>query len=692
MQPQLREQCVNTIRLLAADMVEEAKSGHPGAPMGLADISFVLWTEFLRYHPEQPEWVNRDRFVLSAGHASALLYALLHLAGYDLPLEELKRFRQWESQTPGHPEYRLTPGVECTTGPLGAGFSNSVGMALAAKMHGARFNDRDFPLVNPYVYVLCSDGDLQEGVSGEAASLAGHWGLGNLIAIYDSNQITIAGDARLALSENVGLRFEAYGWHVQHCNGHDHEQIAQAIQAARAESSKPSLIIAKTTIGKGSPNKQGTAGVHGSPLGSQELEATREALHWEHSERFHVPDEVREVFAARKVENIAEFERWQQLMTRWQSVHPEKAELWEQHWNPPYGEDELLEKLISVVADKVDATRSLSGMVIQEAAALLPGLIGGSADLEPSTKTLIKNAQSIAPASVESQDLPDPSFSGRNIHFGIREHAMGSIVNGIALFGGFRPFGSTFLVFSDYMRPTLRLAALSGLPSIFVFTHDSYAVGEDGPTHQPIEHAWALRLIPELEVWRPADALETAAAWAYCLGRDHAFTPAAILLTRQTTEPLERSAEFDPRDMLRGAYVVQDFDYDLDESAPYSLNNPDCPGLVLISTGSEGGTAQQLRQELQRLGIPTRHVSMPCVEAMEYEDAGFQDFLFPEGTLVVSLEAGSEGPWRKYADYLLGYSDFGASAPYDDLKREFGFETEQLKDTLIDWLLEDGII
>ena len=692
MQAQLREQCANTIRLLAADMVQSANSGHPGAPMGLADITLALWTEFLRYNPDQPDWVNRDRFVLSAGHASALLYAMLHLAGYDLPMEELKRFRQWDSRTPGHPEFRLTDGVECTTGPLGAGFSNGVGMALAAKMHAARFNDQDFPLITANIYVLCSDGDLQEGVSAESAALAGHLGLGNLIAIYDSNQITIAGDARLSMSENVGQRFEAYGWHVQQCNGHDHDQIVQAVEAARTEGGKPSLIIAKTTIGKGSPNKQGTSDVHGSPLGDEELAATKEALGWEHSERFYVPDEVREVFANRKAENIEEYDHWQELFSQWQSAHPEKAKIWNQQWEPPYGEDQLLEELIPAVADKLDATRSLSGLVIQQAAMLLPGLVGGAADLEPSTKTLIKNAPSIVPASLYSQVLPDPSFSGRNIHFGIREHAMGSIVNGISLFGGFQVFGSTFLVFSDYMRPSLRLAALSGISSIFVFTHDSYAVGEDGPTHQPIEHAWALRLIPELEVWRPSDALETAAAWAYVLGRDHVFTPAAILLTRQKTAVLERMEDFDPRDMLRGAYIVQDFSYELDEKAAYSLKNPDCPGLVLISTGSEGGATQQLRLELQQLGIPTRHVSMPCIEAMEYEDPSFQDYLFPADSLVVSIEAGSEGPWRKYADYLLGYSDFGASAPEKELRNQFGFEPEQLRDTLIEWLKEDGVI
>jgi transketolase len=692
MQQQLRELCVSTIRLLSADMVERANSGHPGAPMGLADAAFVLWTEFLRYNPDDPEWVNRDRFVLSVGHASALLYSMLHLSGYDLPLEELQRFRQLQSQTPGHPEFRVTPGVECTTGPLGAGFGNGVGMALAAKMHAARFNDEQHPLINPSIYVMCSDGDMQEGVSSEAASLAGHLGLGNLIAIYDSNQITIAGEARLAMSENVGKRFEAYGWHVQECDGHDHAQISQSIQSAQNVTNQPSLIIARTTIGKGAPNKQGSSGVHGAPLGADELQATRAALNWGDHENFYVPQEVYEVFEQRKAVNLDAYEAWQASFTAWQTANAEKATAWSQQWEPRWSDTELLEQFIPVVQDSVDATRSLSGKVMQKAAELLPAFVGGSADLEPSTKTLLKEFSSVTPATLESNDLPDPSFRGRNIHFGIREHAMGSIVNGLALFGGFRPFGSTFLVFSDYMRPSIRLAALSGLPSVFVFTHDSYAVGEDGPTHQPIEHAWALRLIPELEVWRPADALETAAAWASCLGKDHELTPTALLLTRQKTEPLVRREEFEAQELLQGAYIVQDFDYQSTRGREYQLSDSSIPGIVILSTGSEGGAAQQVRHMLQAVGIPIRHVSAPCIEMIDYEDGDFQEYLFPQGALVVSVEAGVEGPWRKYADYLLGYSDFGASAPHSDLQREFGFEPEQLRDTLLEWLKEDGII
>ena len=513
---ELRQSCVNTIRFLAADAVEKAKSGHPGAPMGMADMAFVLWNQFLRYDPDDPQWPNRDRFVLSAGHASMLLYSLLHLAGYKLTMEDIQNFRQWKSLTPGHPEYGLTPGVECTTGPLGSGFSNAAGMALGAKMMGARFNSSKDTLIDSRIFVLCSDGDMQEGIASETASLAGHLGLGNLIALYDSNDITIAGDAGLAMSEDVGRRFEAYGWHVQHCDGHNHDKIAVCLEEALRVPMKPSLIVAKTIIGKGAPTKEGTAGSHGAPLGADEIRSAKQALGWEEKPDFYVPDEVREVFEERKKNLKLQHQEWEKRLTNWKKSNPELAELWDSHWDKKLP-DNLLNQLIETIDGEEDATRNLSGKVIQKMAELIPSLVGGSADLEPSNKTLIKSAESIRPASSNSNSIPDPSFSGRNIHFGIREHAMGGITNGLALYGAWRPFCGTFAVFSDFMRPSVRLAAISKLSSIFVFTHDSYGVGEDGPTHQPVEQLWALRLIPELEVWRPADAIETAAAWNFCL-------------------------------------------------------------------------------------------------------------------------------------------------------------------------------
>ena len=685
---ELRKQCVNTIRFLAADAVQKAQSGHPGAPMGMADIAFVLWTEFLRYHPQDPLWVNRDRFVLSAGHASMLLYAMLHLSEYDLSLEEIKNFRQWDSKTPGHPEYRSTPGVECTTGPLGAGFANAVGMALAAKMMGARFNNEQVSLIDSLIYVLCSDGDLQEGVTAEAASFAGHLGLGNLVAIYDSNQITIAGDLQLSMTEDIGKRFEAYGWHVQHCDGHDHSELTQSIRQAQQANQQPSLIIARTIIGKGSPTKAGQASSHGAPLGETEILTAKKALGWS-EEPFLVPEAVREVFQNRNKENLAVYQKWHKKLANWQEIAPEQAQLWHQHWQREVPTD-LLQQLIASVTGLEDATRNLSGKVIQKAATLIPALIGGSADLEGSTKTLIQNAESIRKSAINSLPFSDPAFLGRNIHYGIREHAMGSITNGLNLYGSWKAFSGTFLVFSDYMRPSLRLAALSEIPSIFVFTHDSYAVGEDGPTHQPVEHHWALRLIPGLEVWRPADAIETAAAWAQALSHTH--IPSALLLTRQKTATLQRPKDFQPEVIQRGAYLVADFDDQLTQKRTFQLIDPNSPGIILISTGSEGGTTQQLRHLLQESGVPTRHVSMPCVERFDNESDEYQQEIIIPGVLVVAIEAGCSGPWIKYADYLIGQDNFGASAPIKVLDREFGFEPEQLKDTLIDWLVEDGII
>jgi len=667
----LAQRCVHTIRFLAADAVQQANSGHPGTPMALADLALVLWTRFLRYNPEAPDWQDRDRFVLSIGHASMLQYAMLHLAGYDLSLDEVKQFRQWESRTPGHPEVGLTPGVECTTGPLGAGFGNSVGMALAAKMLGARFNTAEQALVTSRIFMFCSDGDLQEGIASEAASFAGHLKLGNLIAVYDDNDITIGGRASLSMSENVGERFKAYGWHVQHCDGHDHEAIAACYENAIQATGQPSLIVAKTTIGIGAPTKADTPAAHGAPLGEEEIQQAKAAVGWPEDEKFLVPDEVYDAFQQRAQEGKNEHEAWQQRYEQWRGQNSEQAKQWDAHWNRSVPKN-LLAELSQALGDKEDATRNLSGLAIQTIAEQVPAFAGGSADLEPSTKTLIKNAESIRPSSVDDANLPDPSFAGRNIHFGIREHAMGTISNGMALYGGWLPYCGTFEVFADYMRPSLRLAAISDLPTTFVFTHDSIGVGEDGPTHQPVEQHWALRLIPNLEVWRPADAQEVAAAWYACLEEATSETPKALLLTRQKTQALQRSKNFQIQDMLRGAYVV--------------ANSEEEPDMILVSTGSEGGAVQDARKLLIEEGLQVRHVSMPCLERFEQQDLEYQIEVLPPSVFLVVVEAGTTRPWYQYADHVIGLDDFGASAPGGELMRRFGFTAEDIAEDILDLL------
>ncbi len=658
----LRRRCVDTLRMLAADQVEKAKSGHPGTPMGAADIAFVLWTEVLRHDSSAPGWQNRDRFVLSGGHASALLYSLLHLSGYDLPLDELKQFRQWGSKTPGHPEFGHTVGVEATTGPLGAGFSNAVGMALASKMLAARFNDSDHAVIDAHVYGLCGDGDMEEGVTAEAASLAGHLGLGNLVFVYDANDITIEGHLELSMTEDVGRRFEAYGWQVQHIDGHDHVQIRAALASARAETKRPSLIIAKTTIGFGAPTKAGTHDVHGAPLGADEMKRVRAAFGWP-DETFHIPDEVRPVFAAVAERNRKARESWDKSFAAWRAARPELAALWDAHWARKAPSD-LPEQLVAAVGTDAAATRALSGKVIQKAAALLPWMIGGSADLEPSNNTGIKGVPYVAPASIASDVLPDASFAGKNLHFGIREHAMGGVANGLAYFGGFVPFCATFLVFSDYMRAPVRLAALSKLPTIFVFTHDSFWVGEDGPTHEPIEHVESLRLIPQLDVWRPADGLETAMVWAWSLARPEGEHPSTMMLSRHKLPVLPRPAGFAIRDVWRGGYTV--------------VEAEGTPEVVLVATGSEVGIAVEAHAELVKSGVRARVVSMPCRERFEAQDAAYRAAVVPEddATTIVVVEAGRTNGWWKLVGrrgLVLGVDRFGASAPGEVIAEKFGF-------------------
>ena len=644
----------NTIRVLSAEAVQKVNSGHPGLPMGAADYAATLWLRHLRHDPTDPTWPNRDRFVLSAGHGSMLLYSLLHLAGYELSMEELQQFRQWGSATPGHPEYGETPGVETTAGPLGQGFGNGVGMALAAKMMAARFNRPGFDLVDHTVYAIVSDGDLMEGVASEAASLAGHLGLDNLIYIYDDNHITIEGDTELTYSEDVGGRFEAYGWFVQAIDGHDVSAIEAALQAAKAEGERPSLIVARTHIAQGSPKMHDDAEAHGAPLGEDEVAATKANLGWPPEEEFHVPEGVRQAFTARLKEMAQAHDAWDELLARYREEHADEAKLWE---NMRGGElpGDLAEQLIAAVGTDDDATRNHSGKVIQKAAELLPGLVGGSADLAPSTKTLIK----------EADDVGRGSFEGRNLRFGIREHGMGAILNGMALYGGLIPYGATFLVFSDYMRPPIRLAALMGLRVVYVFTHDSIFVGEDGPTHQPVEHYAALRAIPNLTVIRPADGPETAVAWAVALERTDG--PTALLLTRQTLATLNADDPSQALGVRRGAYIVRECEGQ--------------PELVIAATGSEVELGLAAADELGALGRRVRVVSMPSWELFEEQPDEYRRQVIPRTVRRVAIESGVSQGWAKHIGedgLMIGIERFGASAPAKVMAEKYGLTAKQV--------------
>jgi transketolase len=624
--------------------VQKADSGHPGMPMGMADAAAVLWTEFLLWSNKDPHWPGRDRFVLSAGHGSMLLYSLLHLSGYDVTIEDLKQFRQLHSKTPGHPEVGETPGVETTTGPLGQGFGNGVGMAIAALMEAARF---DNPLLKTRVFGIVSDGDLMEGVSNEAASLAGHLELGNLTYLYDSNHITIEGNTSLAFSEDVPMRFRALGWHVQDVDGHDFDQVRAALMQAVAQQRKPNLILCRTHIGKGSPNKHDSHEAHGAPLGAEEVALTKQALGMP-AEAFFVDPRVRELFAQVADENERKRQRWLGEMQGFEAKLPQQASAWRNFRERRVPKD-LLAQLVTAAGDKPAATRALSGNVIQKAAELMPGLCGGSADLDPSTKTAIKKSTSFTATDRK----------GRVMHFGVREHAMGTILNGMALHGGFLPLGSTFLVFSDYMRASIRLAAIMKQPVTFVFTHDSLMVGEDGPTHEPVEHAAALRLIPNLHVFRPADAVEVAAAWTHALSRRDG--PVTMLLTRQNLPALPRDAGVEPAAALRGGYVLRE-----QKGAT----------LTLVATGSEVSLAVETAQVLAPQGILVRIVSMPCVELFVQQDVRWRNTVLPAGVPVFALEMGRPEPWCQFTgrlDRCIGQSTYGASAPYKALAEHFGF-------------------
>lgn len=655
----LSQLAVNTIRMLAAEGVEKANSGHPGMPMGMADCAYVLWTQFMKYNPADPDWMNRDRFILSAGHGSMLVYTMLHLAGYDVSLDDLKQFRQWESKTPGHPEYGITPGVETTTGPLGQGFANGVGMALAAKIREAQF--RDLPL-DHHIFAIVSDGDLMEGLSAEAASLAGHLGLGNLVTLYDDNQITIEGSTELAFTESVKPRFEAYDWHVIQIDGHDHGQIVDAIQAGIEEKDRPTLIQAKTHIGFGSPNKQNTAGVHGAPLGPEEMAATKENLGWPAEPAFYVPDAVYQLFGKRAKDLSIEYETWQKKFETWRSENPSEAKILQDMINRVLPEN-LEDLLIEALPGKASATRGLGGKVLNKAAALIPAIYGGSADLAPSTKTDIVGAESIA----------KNHFSGRNLHFGIREHAMGSMLNGMALYGGFIPYGSTFMVFSDYMRPPIRLASLMKQQVVYIFTHDSIFVGEDGPTHQPVEHMAALRTIPGLSVFRPADGLETAMAWAFALRKKDG--PTALALTRQTVPELDRVPDFDPRDVQKGGYVLSDPGVKAD--------------VLLTASGSEVGVIVEAAALLTAQGRTVRTVSIPSLETFMKTNIVYREGVLPQDIPVVVVEAGIKMGWEGISRapvLFLGMSGFGASGPYQELAVKYGFTGESVAEKTNNWL------
>ncbi len=647
------EEVITALRMLAVDMIEEARSGHPGMPLGAAPMAYVLFFEVMQHNPTNPQWPNRDRFILSAGHGSALLYALLYLSGYDLSIEDLRRFRQLGSRTPGHPEYGLTPGVETTTGPLGQGFANGVGMALAERIFAQRFNREDFPLVDHRVYAIVSDGDLMEGISHEAASLAGHWGLGRLIYLYDDNGITIDGTTDLAFSEDVRKRFEAYGWQVLEVDdGNDLEALRQALREAQDDPEHPSLIRVRTHIGYGSP-LQDTSRVHGAPLGPEAWEKTREFYGWP-KERFWIPEGMEALREAMRHRGASMENAWRDLARRYAERYPEQWATF-QRWLDRELPAEIERYLPRFAAGETIATRAASGKVINALASAVPNMIGGSADLTDSNKTRI----------VESSPIRRGDFRGRNIHFGVREHAMGGILNGMAYYGGLFPFGGTFLVFSDYMRPAIRIAALAHLHVIYVFTHDSVWLGEDGPTHQPVEHLASLRAMPNLVVIRPADASETAWAWVWALR--HRGGPVALVLSRQSIPVIDRNRYADARLAMRGAYVLA--------RSPES----DSPRLVLVGTGSEVALILQA-YEILREEFPLQVVSFPSWEIFATQDPEYREAVLPPGVPKLVVEAGSSLGWERWVDRgkILSLDRFGLSGPYPDLMRHFGFTVERV--------------
>lgn len=653
----LDELCVNTIRTLSMDAVQAAESGHPGMPMGMADAAYVLWTKFLKHNPAHPDWYNRDRFVLSAGHGSMLLYSLLHLTGYDVPLEELKNFRQWGSITPGHPEVHLTPGVETTTGPLGQGFATGIGMAMAEAHLAAKFNKEGYDITDHFTYGIVSDGDLMEGISQEAASMAGHMKLGKLIYLYDDNEISIDGSTDLAFTEDVEQRFKANEWHTTKIDGHDHNAVEEAIKEAQSVTDKPSLICCRTHIGFGSPNKQDKAASHGAPLGEEEILKTKENLGWKTKEKFHIPEEALNHFRKAKEQGAKAYKEWTDTFEKFEETHDKTAKAFKSavERQLPDNFDSFLP--VFEPDEKGVATRKASGTVIQSLAANIPQLIGGSADLTGSTKTWMD----------DFGIFDSSNYAGKNIHFGVREHAMGAAVNGMALHKGVIPFGATFLIFSDYCRPAIRIAALSHISSILVFTHDSIGLGEDGPTHQPIEHLASLRAIPNTLVLRPADANEVAWAWKAAL--EYTDGPSLLALTRQSLPIFERTEANSAANTAKGAYILAD-------------SKKDQPDVILMGSGSEVQIAIKAKSLLKEEGIDARVVSMPSWELFrKQEDAYKQKVLPKEVTARVSVEAAATFGWQEWVGHegtALGIDRFGASAPYKKIFEEYGLTPERM--------------
>lgn len=669
----LDRQSINAIRFLSVDAVQKANSGHPGLPLDAAPMGYVLWTRFLKFNPRNPKWFDRDRFVLSAGHGSMLLYSLLYLTGYALSLDDIKQFRQWGSITPGHPESRLTPGVETTTGPLGQGFGNGVGMAIAEAFLAARYNQPGFEIVNHYTFGIVSDGDLMEGVASEAASLAGHLKLGKLIYLYDNNHISLAASTDITFTENRAERFRAYGWHTQQIeDGNDIDALEEAIRAAQKETERPSLILVRTHLGYGSPNKQDTYQAHGSPLGVEEVKLTKENLGWPLKPDFYVPDDVLANFRTAVEKGKKAEEDWQSRLSEYQKAFPELAKGFMQVIRGEIAESWDMEMPVFPPDSKGLKTRVASGKVMNAIAPHLPTLIGGSADLNPSTHTVLNGMGDFENTQRAGGDMQGSSgggwsYWGKNLHFGVREHAMGAILNGMAAHEGLIPYGSTFLIFSDYMRPSIRLAALMGLPVIYIFTHDSIGLGEDGPTHQPIEQLASLRAIPNLVVIRPCDANETAEAWRVAIEtRDR---PIALALTRQNVPTLDRS-QFAPADGLRkGAYVLAE--------APN--NNPE---VIIIGTGSEVGLSLAVRERLLEQDIQARVVSMPSWELFDIQPEAYRNsVLLPSIPARLAVEAGVTQGWHTYVGDqgdVIGLDHFGASAPGEIVMREYGLNVDNV--------------
>ncbi len=663
------ELCLNTIRFLAVDAIEKANSGHPGAPMGMAAMTYTLWQRFLKHNPSNPDWADRDRFILSAGHASMLLYAMLYLNGYDLSLNDIKMFRQWGSRTPGHPEHGITAGVEATTGPLGQGFANGVGMAIAERHLAARYNKPGFNIVDHYTYAICSDGDLMEGVASEAASLAGTLKLGRLIYLYDDNNISIEGNTDITFKEDVGQRFRAYGWQViGPIDGMSIEAVDTAIKQARSDSEHPSLIICNTTIGYGSPNRAGTGQAHGEPLGKEETLLAKRRLDWTYPGTFTVPDDVLKHFHTSVEKGIERESDWNQLFESYAKAYPDEARQFniEIKGELPEGWDNGLDKLFDSTMKPI-ATREASGMVINAIADKIPALIGGSADLAPSTKTLIKNGG----------DFATQNYAGRNMHFGVREHAMGAVANGMALHGGVIPYTATFLIFYDYMRPPVRLAALTGDRVIFLFTHDSIGLGEDGPTHQPVEQLLGLRSVPNLTTIRPADATETVEAWKMALEKGNG--PTALILTRQALPVIDRNEMSPSSGVRRGGYTL--------------WQSAEKPEIILIGTGSEVHIALEAARMLKEKGITVRVVSLPSWELFEAQSEDYRRSVIPQEIKArVSVEAGSTLGWSRYVGdngVAIGIDHFGASAPGKVLYEKFGITAQRVVAEAM-WLLDAG--